>query len=132
MQMLHVFHEIHDGGLGARVQGQDGIDNVLRGVVQGHIAVQNLRRTAVFRAPQQVVSGHIEKFRQSAQGIQIRGMDAVLLIRDGPHGQIQASGHFLVAQAFFLSQIRQCVTDFPHGSLSSSLCPMILQVQTLF
>ena len=57
MQMLHVFHEIHDGGLGARVQGQDSIDNVLRGVVQGHIAVQNLRRAAVFRAPQQVVSG---------------------------------------------------------------------------
>ncbi len=44
MQMLHVFHEIHNGGLGSRIQGQDGIDDVLGGVVQGHIAAQDFRR----------------------------------------------------------------------------------------
>ncbi len=103
MQMLHVFHEIHNGGLGSRIQGQDGIDDVLGGVVQGHIAAQDFRRAAVLRAPQQLIRRHMKKFRQSAQRVQIRSMYAVLVVGDGSHRKVQKRGQFLLAQTFFLS-----------------------------
>ena len=57
--MLHVLHEVHHGVPGLRLQLQNGIDDVLYGEIYGHAPAQGLGRTAVFRAPQQIVRSDI-------------------------------------------------------------------------
>lgn len=66
--------------------------------------VQCGRCRPVSGTSQEIIRGDPIEIREAAKGIQVRGMDAVLIVGNGPDGDIEVEGKFLLAYAPFFTE----------------------------